>query len=212
MKKLVVIAAFLLSANCFGQSSFALFAGPQATSANYTVYGKKQSTEFKYGFMAGAGFKLPFENRLFFTPVMYYSMKGYKVKFTEFSPFPDVNAIDNDTRIHCIELGPLLQYDFSDAPGHFYLKGGPCLDFQLFGHEKYNLNNGNSVDRDMPFSFGDYGNYSANGILQLGYETASGLVVFAQYSHGLGSINNYDGGPKIRHRVFGVSIGKYLNK
>ena len=28
----------------------------------------------------------------------------------------------------------------------------------------------------------------------------------------LGSINNADYGPRIRHRVFGVSIGKYFKK
>ena len=210
MKKIFAFAALLLFMNCSGQTSFGIFGGPQATSANYKVFGKKQSTDYKFGFMLGAGFKLPFEKKLFFAPVMYYSMKGYKVKFTEFSYPPDPSAIDNDTRIHCIELAPLLQFDFSNEPSHFFIKGGPGLDFQLFGNEKYNLANGSKVDRKMPFSFGDYGNYSANAHIQFGYESSSGLFLSAQYSHGLSSINNFDGGPKIRHRVFGLIVGKNL--
>jgi hypothetical protein len=212
MKKIFQVTALLLSLDCPGQPDFGIFAGPQATSANYTVRGVKQETDFKFGFMAGAGLKLPFETQVYFTPAIYYSMKGYKVKFSEFSYPPDEQASDNDTRIHCLELAPLLQLDFTAQPSHLFIKAGPALDFQLFGNEKYNLKTGGSVDRKMPFSFADYGNYSANAILQFGYETVSGLVVFAQYSHGIASINNFDGGPKIRHRVFGISVGKYFKK
>ena len=64
----------------------------------------------------------------------------------------------------------------------------------------------------MTWSPGAYGRYSANFIAQLGYETNSGFIIFAQYSHGATSINNADLGPRIRHRVFGLSIGKYLKK
>jgi hypothetical protein len=166
----------------------------------------------KVGFHAGIGMKVPFENKLFFAPAAYYSMKGYKVTYNLFNALPDVNAKDNNTSIHTFELAALLQYDFNTSPNHFFIKAGPSLDFQLIGNEKFNLLTTGSVDRKMKFSYGDYGHFSANGLLQLGYEASNGLIIFAQYTHGLASINNFDGGPQIKHRVFGISIGKILNR
>jgi hypothetical protein len=63
----------------------------------------------------------------------------------------------------------------------------------------------------MKFSFGDYGHYAANAIIQFGYESKNGLIIFGQCSLGLASINNADYGPEIRHRAYGISVGKYLH-
>ena len=194
------------------QVEVGIFAGPQATGARYTILNQKQKNELKYGFQAGVGLKVPFDNKLFFAPAGFYSMKGYKVTFAEFTFPPDVNAKDNNTTIHTFELAALLQYDLGDKPGHAYIKAGPSLDFHLFGKEKYNLMNGSSVSRNMKFSNGDYGHFSANLLAQFGYETGGGFFIFAQYTHGMASTNNADGGPKIRHRAYGISIGKYLNR
>jgi hypothetical protein len=192
-----------ISANC--QVEFSFFAGPQATSARYTINNEKQKSNLKYGFQAGLGLKVPFENKLSFCPAAFYSMKGYKVTFTQFLYPPDADAKDNNTTA-------LLQYDFDNQPDHFFFKGGPSLDFQLFGRETFNLKTSGSVTRNMKFSFADYGHYAANMLAQFGYETGSGLFLFAQYTHGMASINNTDGGPKIRHRAYGISIGKYINR
>ena len=209
---LPVSVALLLSFNASSQNQLAVFAGPQATSAHYKVEGLKQKTSMKYGFQAGMGIKIPFENKLFFSPSAFYSMKGYKVTFTRFAFPPDVDAKDNNTTIHTFEIAPMLQYDFSNEPGHFFIKAGPSMDLQLIGREKFNLMAGGSVNRKMKFSFGDYGYVAMNLIGQLGYETSSGFIIFAQYSHGLASISNLDGGPVIKHRTYGISIGKMLNR
>src|SRR5688572_18091292 len=74
-----------------------IFGGPQITSVKYTINNKKQSTENKYGFQVGASVKVPFENRLYFAPAAYYSLKGYKVTFSQVSFPPDTAAIDNNT-------------------------------------------------------------------------------------------------------------------
>ena len=208
----LTVTTLLITLCASSQVQFNIFAGPQATTANYTIGGTKQETEMKIGFQAGIGMKVPFENKLFFAPAAFYSMKGYKVTYNLFNALPDVNAKDNNTSIHTFELAALLQYDFNTNPNHFFIKAGPSLDFQLIGNEKYNLLTSGSVDRKMKFSYGDYGHFSANGLLQLGYEANNGLIIFAQYTHGLASINNSDGGPQIKHRVFGISIGKFLNR
>jgi Outer membrane protein beta-barrel domain len=208
----VVCTALLISTTVTSQTDLAIFVGPQATSAKYVVAEKDQKTSMKYGFQAGASMKVPFENKLYFAPAAFYSMKGYKVAFTEFAAPPDVTAIDNSTTIHSFELAALLQYDFGNSPSHFFIKGGPTLDFQLFGKEKFATNTGGTVSRNMKWGPADYGRYGANLLAQFGYETNSGFLIFAQYTFGATSINNKDFGPSIRHRAFGISIGKYLKK
>jgi hypothetical protein len=202
----------LLTLFCSAQVQFSIFAGPQITSAKYTINGKKQPVTNKYGFHLGASLKVPFENKLYFSPAVFYSMKGYKVKFNQRSFPPDSLAIDNNTTIHTFELAALLQYDFTSQADHFFVKLGPSLDIQLYGKEKFNRNGNTPVDQKMIFSFTKYGRFGASMLLQFGYETGNGLLLSGQYSHGIGSINNADFGPRILHRVWGISAGKYLGR
>ena len=210
MKFLLSAVTLLFVLNASSQTRFGIFAGAQATSAKYRIDDIKQPTENKFGFQAGLGMKVPFEGQLYFAPALFYSMKGYKVTFNKFVFPPDPAAVDNSTTIHTVETAFLLQYDFSSQPGHTFLKVGPSLDFQLFGNEKFKTNTNSVVDRKMKFGYGDYGHYSASVLVQLGYESEKGLMIFWQYTYGLGSINNADSGPRIRHRGFGLSAGKYL--
>ncbi|NOT52737.1 MAG: PorT family protein [Chitinophagaceae bacterium] len=213
MKKVFsFIAAILLSLMANSQVEVGLFAGPQATTTKYNVFNQKQKSDYKYGFQAGVQLKVPFDKNLFFAPACFYSMKGYKVVFSDFVFPPDSTAKDNNTVIHTVELAALLQYDLGQGPGHAYIKAGPSLDFHLFGKEEFTLMDGTLVSRNMKFSNGDYGHFSANLLFQFGYETASGFFFFGQYTHGLASTNNADGGPRIYHRAYGISIGKYLNR
>lgn len=207
-----LFATLIVCVFAIGQSQLGIFAGPQATTTSYIAQGSKQDNEFKYGFHAGALMKIPFEGRLYFAPAAYYSLKGYKVTFNRFVYPPGPTAADNNTTFHTFELAALLQYDLSENPGHAFIKLGPSLDFQLVGKEKFNVIGGGTVDRSMKFGPGEYGRYSANLLAQIGYETAGGFMIFAQYTHGAASLNNADGGPAIRHRVFGISIGKFLNR
>ena len=200
---------FLLQFSVAAQVKFTAFLGPQATTAKYEIGGVKQKTSTKIGFQIGMGMKVPFETRLYFAPALYYSMKGYKVKYTGFAYPPDVTATDNNTTFHNVETAFLLQYDFSDQPNHFFIKLGPSLDFQIFGKEKFNTPT-EVIDRNIPFGYDKYGHYSANMILQLGYEMSNGFFIQGQYSHGLSNINNADLGPDIRHRVYGITVGKFL--
>jgi hypothetical protein len=214
MKKIYFLSVTLLiTLVSYSQVEVGVFAGPQATGARYTILNQKQKNDLKYGFQAGVNLKVPFDVRLFFAPAVFYSLKGYKVTLTQFVYPPDTNAINNNTTIHTFELAALLQYDFRDKPSHLFIKAGPSLDFHLFGKETYKLKSGSSITRNMPFSTqGDYGHFSANLLCQIGYETGNGFMIFAQYTHGMASTNNEDGGPKIRHRAYGISIGKFLNR
>jgi hypothetical protein len=207
---ILLLITFLAFHSLAAQNQLYIFAGPQATTARYKVRGIEQETGFKYGFQAGINMKTLFEGPLYFSPAVFYSLKGYQVDFTDYANPPSLFAVNNETTIHTLELAPLLQIDLSKNQSHPYIKFGPSMDFQLFGNEKFDtVINGNrgTVDRKMKFSFADYGHYSINLFLQFGFESANGFQVFAQYTHGMGNINNADLGPMIKHRIYGISFG-----
>ena len=211
MKKLISLSVLMLliySANA--QTQFGLFAGPQSTWAKYTLKGEKQETSNKVGFQLGGAFKVPFEERLFFAPAAFYSMKGYKVDLQKRAFPPDTSAVDNNTTIHTFELAFLLQYELGKKEQHFFIKAGQSLDFQLSGKEEYHKKDGSLVSQDMKFAFDAYVRVGANAVIQFGYEMKKGYFIYGQYSHGIGGIANADKGPRIFHRVAGITIGKYL--
>ena len=203
----LIILAISASAQ---EVKWGIFGGPQVTSARYEIKGEKQSTTAKYGFQLGTNLKVPFDNKLYFTPAVFYSLKGYKVEFTQVSVPPDSSAIDNNTTIHTLEFAALLQYDFKDRPNHFFVRLGPSLDAQISGKEKFTRSDRSTVEQKMDYDFTKYGYFGANIIFQFGYETKSGFQYSAQYTLGIGSVNNADNGPAIWHRVFGISLGKYF--
>ena len=218
MKRLMVRSfffclAFPVSGTCFSQISFGVFGGPQLTTAKYKVNEKKQPTDFKPGFQLGATIKIPFDNQLYFGPAIYYSMKGYKVTLKDPAFPPTQVAINNETTIHTIEIAPLLHLDFSNQPSHFFVKFGPAIDFAFSGKEKFDTIGGTKpIERSMHFSYTEYGRITAQAILHLGFESSKGYFVFAHYAEGLGSLNNADNGPIIKHRIVGISIGWFFNK
>jgi hypothetical protein len=197
-----------------GQTRFAIFTGPQAITASYHINSIKQRTDPKYGFQLGISAKIEFDTRLFFAPSIYYSLKGYKVSFNQPCYPPDSSAINNNTTVHTLETAPLLQYDFSDKPGHYFLRFGPSLDFQLYGREKFQTVDGTvtTVRRAMPYGFTAYGRYAANAVIHFGYEMTNRFLIYAYYEHGLTNLNNEDAGPNIRYRTAGISFGTYLRK
>lgn len=211
MKQLLILLAFTsVVITASSQNNILIFGGPQLSSAFYSVGGKKQSVDARPGFHLGGTFKVPVEGRFYFAPSLFYSLKGYKVNFTEPSVPPDSLAIDNRTRIHTVEIGALFQYDFSIKPGHFFFKAGPTIDIQASGREKFTRQDKSTVSRKMKYSWNDYGYVGANIFGQVGFETKSGLLFGISYSHGLGSISNVDYGARILHQVTAISVGKYL--
>src|SRR5262245_51422975 len=80
MRKASFLSVFVfLAAVCSAQEArWGVFGGPQISSARYTVDGVKQQTSSKCGFQLGTNWKVPFENKLYFSPAIFYSLKGYK--------------------------------------------------------------------------------------------------------------------------------------
>jgi hypothetical protein len=200
----------IISNNVISQVRIGFFLGPQATSANYEVMEKEQPTKYKIGGQAGITAKIPVEYQLYFAPSVYYSLKGYKVTLNNPSLPPGDDARSNNASVHVFEIAPLFHFDLSKKVSHPFIQFGPAIDVAIFGNEKIILKNGDEVNRDMKFSFGDYGRFTSSVIARLGYQMQNDIFFFGHVTYGLGSMNNSDNGPVIRHRIYGISVGKYF--
>ena len=213
MKRIFTLSVTLCSVLfSFGQVQFGVFAGPQKTTARYLVADEKQETSFKTGLQGGVMLKVPFEDQLYFSPAIYYSSKGYRVSLKNPTYPPGENAIGDDVRVHAIEIAPLLNIDLSKERNHLFVRFGPSIDVAVGGKEHIFMNDGKEIEQSMKFANTAYGRFTSAGNLQFGFEAQSGFFVFAHYAQGLGSMNNADHGPIIRHRLFGVSIGAFFGK
>ena len=193
------------------EASWVFHAGYQLTSAKYSVKGVPQNTSPKSGFLAGASLKVPFENRFYFYPTIQYSLKGYKVDLVEKTYPPSTLAYNNNTTLHTIDFAPLFQFDFSYNPSHVFFRFGPVFDYAFSGKESFDTLGTSgyfgTVSTKMPFKYSGYGRISASIIGHLGYQTGKGLMIYAHYNYGIGSMNNADNGPRIFHRIAGISLG-----
>ena len=200
--------------NSFAQlTEYGVFGGLQTSTAKYTLRGHDQSTQNKFGFHLGAQARIPFENTLYFTPSLYYSLKGYKVTgLTDTSALPGIDVANDNVTIHTFEITPLFMLHLSSAPSHFFVQFGPSLDVAFAGTEKLTLKNGSTSSGSMPFDVQSYGRITAAAIIRFGYELANNTIIFASYEHGLASRNNYDFGPQIKDRIIGISVGKYFKR
>jgi hypothetical protein len=209
--KILFLIGFICVAHIsIAQTRFALFAGANATTSSYSVRGAKQTTDIKPGFILGASYKIEFEKNLYFSPAAFYSLKGYKVTLNQAAYPPGTEVIKNNVTVHSIEIAPLLQYDFSSRPTHFFIKLGPCFEMQLYGKEKMLLISGATVSSRMKYGFAEYGRYSASALLQFGYQLNRNVFVQAYYAHGLSNLNNADHGPDIKYRSGGLSVGRFF--
>lgn len=191
------------------KTEFGVVAGPQYTTARYFLHGKEQATTGKAGGQLGAVAKIPFEGRFFFTPSLTYSLKGFSVTLTDTSSNPGVDAVANDLRLHTAELSPLFTIYMGRQPERgFYVQFGPSLDLNLAGHENVTVKNGNVVRRSMSFGGTGYSRLTPSLIVRLGSESKKGFFFNAFFQQGIGSLNNNDFGPAIRHRIAGVGVGK----
>ena len=194
------------------KAQLTIFAGPQITSARYTIRDAKQDTEAKQGFMAGAALKSFIEGPAYFAPMLYFTKKGYKVSFDRPAFPPDSGALNNNTSVYTLELAPLVQFDLSKKTNHFFIRFGPSFGFNLWGSEQFDSIGNKPIEQDMIFSFANYSHATISMNGHIGYQHNSGFSIFAQYAYGLTSLNNADLGPTILHRAAGISIGWRLGR
>ena len=208
----LITLAIFCSLTCFSQNQIGIFGSIQSTTVNYKVRNKKQTTESKLGGQLGLTLKVPFDNQLYFSPVVGYSLKGFSVQLTDTASIPGKDVVHNDLSVHSIDIAPLFHLVLSKNPSHLFVRFGPSVDVAFKGKEKLTLKDGKIEDRAMQFGSKYYSPITTTAIVHIGFETQGGFFVFGHYNHGLGSMNNSDFGPKARHRAFGLSLGTYFGR
>jgi hypothetical protein len=208
---LIFLCALIISSHSHAQARVCVFAGGQTTNVNYSIHGVKQPTDSKFGIHGGVGMKVNFEGHLYFFPSISYYQFGYDVCFNKQSIPPDSFATDNSVSIHQLNIDPVLQFDIGKRPSHFFLRAGPSFQFIISGKEKFTKSAGDMVDRKMELGmYEDYGRILVSLVPAVGYENASGFYFNFQYTLGLTSMSNADGGPQILPRMAGLTLGYYF--
>ena len=210
LRPCLLFFSFLFLARAHAQLT--VFGGPQITSAKYLIRNVEQQTSSKQGFLAGVGLKSLIEGPAYFTPMLFFSQKGYKVSFDRPAYPPDSAAKNNNTTIRAIELAPLVQFNLSKKANYVYLRVGPSADFNISGRESFDSTGNKRITRNMPFDFGGYSYVTLSANVHLGFQHQSGFTAFAFYQYGLSSLNNADYGPEIYHRVGGIALGYKFGK
>lgn len=208
----LITLALFYSLTCLSQNQVGIFGGIHTTTASYKVRDKKQTTTSKLGGQLALTLKVPFDNHLFFSPVVAYNLKGFKVQLTDSASIPGKDVVNNDLSVHSIDVAPLFHIELSKSPSHLFVRFGPSVDVAFKGKEKLTFKDGKLEDRAMKFGSAYYSPITTTAVFHLGYETKGGFFVFGHYNHGLGSMNNSDFGPKARYRSFGLSLGTYFGK
>jgi hypothetical protein len=213
IRRFALVLGLALSVSvCSAQVILGVHAGVHQHTVDYTITDIPQPVTAETGFEAGVNLKVFFEEKLFFNPFLFYSLKKYRVSFNSPSYPPSDAAVNNDVTMHTVEFAPLLQYDFSYNPSHFFIRFGPSVDIGVGGKEKFDLNNNTTQSQSVTYSNTQYSRVALSAIGHLGYEFNNSFSVFGYYEYGFGSRNNADDGPKIFHRVLGIAIGKYFGR
>ncbi len=165
-------------------------------------------TEGTHGGDLGVMMKIPFDNRLFFTPQVDFNYRGMKAKTLVPNEFSKISELQ-------FRVMPLVQIEFKHPDkkeNTVFLSTGPSLGFGLLGQQTKQNQNGDPADRSLHYGFTRYGRYDAQWHLGLGYETTNGLRLLLNYSHGLGNMINTDGAGNLRYRVISAGIGYWFGK
>lgn len=156
--------------------------------------GHKTGTNHLNGLSAGVGLKVEFDNLLYFTPRVQYSMHGFETAGNKETPSVQY-------RVHYIEFPVLLQLDFNKKQQGFYAQFGPSLGAAIAGSSK-------EAGKSTPLRFAmtQYNRVNIDAVAHVGYRFKNKLSVDAGYTYGLTSITNGDTQPIIRMAQLGIGL------
>lgn len=201
--------------------------GINSTSFSERYNGVDVSDGMRAGFKAGGIVDIGFTRHFSLQPGLFYNMKGaqeqYSTTVVEANGTVRTSEVRNDFRINYIEMPVNLEFKFGHRAGQFFFGGGPYLAAALSGtitnvngtsvvtptgrvvtsenNSRATARIGNTLSDDIrPFDGG------LN--LNLGYESAMGLLVRGNLGFGMANILPV-GDPDnfIRNWGMGVSVG-----
>lgn len=202
MKKILSIMAVIAIATqttlAQQKTSFGVTAG--AISSNYSAKDDEFSLDLdsKVGFTFGILSNIPISRSLSFQPAINYVQKGCSA---------EDGGVKTTLKLNYLELPLNFVYNTPGENGHFFIGAGPTVSYGIAakvkeGDSEEKLHFGSNDGDDVkPFEVG------AN--ILMGYQTASGFNIAANYNRGLNNIS-VDGSTKEHNYYFGLRLGYML--
>lgn len=210
MKKLfsLFIAGTLFMSVGFAQDLGKIYYGIKG-GYNYirTTYSAAKTNAVHGGYI-GFMMKIPFDNRLHFTPQVDLNYRGMKCDTLPKKVLSKVSEIQ-------LRVMPLLQIDFKkpeENKSTLFVQFGPSLGFGLKGNQTKQDAAGVPTDGKLKYGFAEYGKFDASMHLGFGYEATGGFRLLLDYAYGLSNMNNADDGNKMKYSTISAGIGYWFGK
>lgn len=173
----------------------------------FSKFSAAKTNGFSGGY-AGVMMKIPFDNRLFFTPQIDFNYRGMKTNALPLNSYSKLNEVQ-------FRLMPVVQIDFkhpSKNENTMFVMTGPSLGFGLTGKQTKQDGAGVPANAKLKYGYQHYGMYDASWHAGLGYETTGGLRLLVDYTYGLGNMINTDDAPSLRYHTFSAGIGYWFGR
>lgn len=188
MKKIVISASsvLVLSLALSNNAKAQTFGVAPEVGMNLSnvIGDNSDNNDMKVGYKIGVNVNMPLTDKLYFSPGLHYSVKGYQSEM-------NIPVIGNYTFKYnpgYLEVPLNVMYRTSVGAGAFFLSAGPYVAFGIAGNSSLNdketekIKWGSDIGQVNPIDIG----FNAG----LGYELPMGLYIRAQYGHGLTPISN----------------------
>ena len=210
MKSLLLTATICLflsaasTAQTLGKIEYGIKAGYNHVFSKFSA---AKTTGFSGGY-AGVQMKIPFDNRLFFTPQVDLNYRGMKTNALPAGTYSKISEVQ-------LRLMPLLQIDFKHPDkkeNSLFVMLGPSLGFGLAGNQTKQDGAGVPQEGKLKYGFQHYGQYDASWHTGLGFETTSGLRLLVDYTFVFGNMINTDDAPGLRYHTVSAGIGYWFGR
>jgi hypothetical protein len=186
---------------------FGIKAGYNLNLSSFITTTKVPSNPVHGGY-AGVMMKIPFDNRLSFTPHVDFNYRGAETDSIHPSNYSSVKEFQ-------MRIMPLLQIDFKhpdEKANTLFVHFGPSVEFGLKGKQVIQDASNNKQNGDLRYGYQRYGRYDASWHTGIGYETTGGFRLLLDYAHGLGNMINTEGGGTIKYRTVSLGVGYWLGR
>lgn len=211
MRILFLIAFSTLSLKPFAQDAerviWALRLGYSANQAVFKIP-QTQATQRVDGGYFGLQLKIPFDNRLYFKPLVDLHYRGMKLQTAIPNEFSSITEAQ-------IRVAPLLHLQLTgkkNKPGALFIQAGPSFGFGVWGRQTRQNNNNTPETQKLKYGFQAYGRYDFTLHAGLGIETRGGFQLHVDYNHGLSNMINTEFGPVLKYRYLSAGISLPIRK
>lgn len=206
---LLVLVACTLSVSFsfsqgIGKIYYGLKGGYNYVLSNFTA----SKTKAVHGGYVGAMMKIPFENRLHFTPQIDINYRGMQADSLPKNQFSKVKEFQ-------VRVMPLVQIDLKhpdEKANTVFVQFGPSLGFGISGDQTKQDAAGVPTSARLKYGFQAYGQFDANWHTGIGYETTNGLRLLVDYAYGLSNMINTEFGPVLKYHTISAGVGYWFAK